>query len=233
MKILDLPDVFYANVEFEPQRVDYGAPEAGGRIGGVQAGFPLWAGGWTVDVAGPGDDDAGADALRAFFSGVRGAIRRFVGRDVLRPYPKAHKRGFAGMMRAGGGAFDGSATSWSEIIAADGDSEVTLTNLPVGLVLGTGDYIGLSWIATEAAVAGLTWQACVRVVEGGVSDGSGEITVTCEPPVPSAVPAGAVASLDQPGCTMVLIADRSSLQAVGGGGLIRGGQIAGVQDIRS
>lgn len=226
---LAMPAVFWSAVEFELRRIDYAAPEAGGRLSGVQAGFPLWTGTWTIDVSGPDE----ADAARAFMAAIRGSTRRFLGRDVLRSYPKAHKFGFAGMVRAGGGAFDGSATTWSETIDANDDSLVTLTNLPVGLTLAPGDYIGFRWAATEAAIAGLTWHAPVRVVSGGVANGAGAVTVTSEPPVPSAVPAGAVAYLNEPKCTMVLDAAKSSLQPVGRAGLMGGGQIVGVQDIRA
>jgi hypothetical protein len=41
-----------AQQQFELQRVDYGAPEAGGRVGGVQAGFPLWKLVWTLGNVG-------------------------------------------------------------------------------------------------------------------------------------------------------------------------------------
>jgi len=226
---IEMPTSYFAAVHYELQRVDYAAPEGGGRVAGVQAGFPLWSGVWTIDVVGRDQ----SDALRAFFLEVRGATRRFLGRDTLRPYPKAHAGGFAGMNRAGGGAFDGTADAWSETIAADGDSEVTLENLPAGLVLSQGDYVGFTWEATESAVAGLTWHACVRVVAGGTADGAGEVTVTCEPPIPSAVPAEATAYLNQPACVMALVIDQSNLPAIGRGFVASGGQITGIQDIRA
>lgn len=225
----EMPARGAAGQYFELQRVDYAAPEAGGRIGGVQAGPPLWSGLWSLtDMT-----VARSDEWRAFFARLRGATRRFIGRDRKRPFPKAHASGFGGMTRAGGGAFDGSATAWSEAINADGDSQVTLTNLPVGLVLSQGDYIGFRWTATEASVAGLTWRAMVRVDVGGTANGAGSVTVTSEPPIPSAVPAGAVAHLDNPGCVMVMVAEQSDLEPVARRGAIRGGMLAGIQDIRS
>lgn len=226
---LEMPTDFYAQVQFELQRVDYAAPEAAGRVAGVQAGFPLWSATWTIDVVGPDE----LDAMRAFMLQIRGATRRFLGRDLLRLYPKLYKGGFAGLNRAGGGAFDGTATSWSEAINADGDSAVTLENLPAGLVLSQGDYIGFSYVATESAVAGLTWHASVRIVTGGTADAEGNVTVTSEPPVPSAVPAGATAYLNEPACVMTLVTDSSSLPAIGRGGVAQGGQFVGIQDIRA
>jgi hypothetical protein len=226
---IEMPIDFYAQVDFDIQRDDYSAPEASGRLGSVQAGFPLWQGVYTVDVVGQDE----SDAIRAFKDRMRGQARLFLGRDILRPYPKAHSGGFAGMVRAGGGAFSGAATAWSETITADSDSDVTLHGLPAGFTLGLCDYIGFHWVATETSVAGLTWHACVRVVEGGVADGTGTVTVTSEPPLPMAVPPGATAYLNQPACVMRLVTDQTKLQAVGRRLAIQGGQIVGIQDIRA
>lgn len=226
---LTMPTSGAALQQFEPERVDYGAPEASGRVGGVQAGFPLWMGVWTIGTIGAQK----SDDWRSFLLQLRGATRRFLGRDIARPYPKAHINGFAGMMRAGGGSFDGSATSWSEAIQADDDSEVTLNGLPVALELSVGDYIGFKWTATETGVAGLPWRALVRVVVGGTANGSGVLTVTTEPPVPSCVPGSAIAHLDNPACIMALIGDRSKLDAIDRRLAIRGGTITGIQDLRA
>lgn len=226
---LTLPTDFYAQVDFDIQRVDYSAPEVSGRMGGVQAGAPLWIGTWTLDVVGPDE----SDAFRSFKDQMRGQTRRFLGQDLTRPFPKAYPAGFAGMVRAGGGAFDGTATSWSEAIAADGDSQVTLNGLPVDFELGIGDYIGFQWAATETSVAGLTWHACVRVAIGGVANGLGSVVVTSNPAIPSAVPVGAIAYLNNPKCVMALVTDQTKLEAIGRRNAIGGGQIVGVQDIRS
>ena len=82
-------------------------------------------------------------------------------------------------------------------------------------------------------VAGLTWHACVRVVAGDTADGSGDLTVTCEPPVPSAVPSDATAYLNEPACVMALVIGQSSLNAIEPGSIMQGGQITGIQDIRA
>jgi hypothetical protein len=226
---IEIPTDFYAQVEFDIQRVDYLAPEAGGRVGGVQAGFPLWQAVYTLDTVGQDE----SDEIRAFKDRARGATRLILGRDVLRPYPKAHSGGFAGMLRAGGGAFDGSATAWSETINADGDSLVELHGLPVGLTLGLCDYVGFHWVATEGDFAGLTWHACVRVNVGAAADGTGEVTVTCEPPIPSVVPPTATAYLNRPACVMRMLIDQTKLQAVGKRLAIGGGQLAFIQDLRA
>lgn len=215
--------------QFDILRVDYQSAEASGRIGGVQAGFPLWKLVWTLGNMGRDR----TDAWRAFIDQVRGATRRFLAWDLGRPYPKAYLTGFAGMIRAGGGSFDGTATSWSESITADGDSQVTLHGLPVGFVMGQGDYIGFRWTAIETSVSGLTWHAPVRVVTGGAADGSGNLTVTSEPPIPLAVPNTAVAYLDHPKAVMALVTDQSNLGPIDRTLGIRSGSIVGLQDLRA
>lgn len=221
-----MPTMYVAQQQFELQRVDYAAPEANGRVGGVQAGFPLWSAVWTLGRM-PEDN---SDEWRAWISNLRGATRRFIGFDLSRLYPKQYPDGFGAF-----GAFTGTAADWSETINADGDSELTL-NLgaaAAGLVLSQGDCIDFRYDATEEAIAGLPWRALVRVVEGGTANGSGDVTVIVEPPVPSAVPDTAVAHLDQPGCTMALVTDQSNVGAIDRLYSINGGQITGIQDIRS
>lgn len=221
-----MPDMYVALQQLELQRVDYNAPEASGRIGGVQAGFPLWLGVWTLGRM-PVDY---SDQWRAWLAGMRGATRRFVGFDLSRRYPKLYPDGLGAF-----GAFTGAASDWSSSIDADGDCQLTLElgAAAAGLVLSQGDGIDFRYNASEAAVSGKPWRALVRVVAAATADGSGDVTVTVEPPVPSAVPDAAVAHLDQPGCTMALVIDQTSMDSVDRLYSIRGGTITGVQDIRS
>jgi hypothetical protein len=219
-----------AGQTFEIFRQDAQAPEASGRIGGVQVGFPLFKLTWQLGNIGPDR----TDAWQAFVDQMRGATRRFLAWDLRRPYPKAYVRtGFAGMTRAGGGSFDGTATSWSETITADADSQVTLHGLPEDFELSPGDYVGFSYDATEDGFAGLPWHCMVRVVEGGSADASGNLTVTSEPPIPAAVPGDAIAYFHQAKCVMALVTDQSKLNGVDRTLGARGGQIVAVQDIRS
>jgi hypothetical protein len=221
-----MPDMYVGLQQLELQRVDYNAPEASGRIGGVQAGFPLWLGVWTLGRM-PADY---SDQWRAWLAGMRGATRRFIGRDLSREYPKLYPAGFGDF-----GAFTGAAADWSSVIDADGDCQLTLELgvAAAGLVLSQGDGIDFRYNATEAAVAGKPWRALVRVVAAATADGSGDLTVTVEPPVPAAVPDTAVAHLDQPGCTMALVIDQTGFDSIDRLYSIRGGTITGVQDIRS
>lgn len=223
---IEMPTLYVAQQQMELQRIDYSAPEASGRIGGVQAGFPLWSGVWTLGRM-PEDN---SDEWRAFVSGLRGATRRFIGRDLARQYPKEYPDGFGAF-----GAFTGTAADWSQSINADGDCELTL-NLgaaAAGLILSVGDGVDFRYTTTETSISGLAWRAFVRVTVGDTADGSGDLTVIVEPPIPDAVPDTAVAHIDQPGCIFTLVTDQSSLGPVDRLYSIQGGQITGIQDIRA
>jgi hypothetical protein len=219
-----MPDMYVGSQSFELERVDYGAPEASGSLGGVQAGFPRWLASYFFSRM----PLVNSDEWRAWLSAQRGATRRFIARDIARPLPRQY-------MDAGAlpGGFDGECSDWSETINADGDSELSLEGLPVGLILSQGDYIDFRYDATEDAIAGLPWRALVRVVEGGTADGSGDVTVVVEPPVPSAVPSDAVAFIKDTGCIMALVLDQTSLEPVDRLYAVLGGTISAAQDIRA
>lgn len=225
------PDSGQAQQEFAIQRVDYSSAEASGRVGGVQAGFPLWSLTWTIGKIG----EEKSDDWESFLDELRGATRRFYAGDKKRPYPKRYPDGFSAMTRFDGSVFDGSATSWSQSIDSDDDQTLALHGLPSGFVLGTRDYVGFKWTATEDGIAGLEWRTIVRVVRdgGGTADASGNLTVKVEPPIPDCVPAGAVAYLNQPTCVMVQVSEQTKLGAIDRRNAITGGTIVAVQDLRA
>lgn len=228
---LEMPASGAALQAFEPQRIDYAAPEAGGRVGGVQAGFPLWMATWSLGRI--GEDTS--DEWRSFMLELRGAIRTFYGRDLRRPYPKAHIRGFSRMTKVGGTPFTGAASSWSESINADGDSLVTLNGLAPGLILGTGDYVGFRWDATGEGAGNMRRRAMVRVVRGGggMANASGTVIVRSEPPIPACVPGSAIAHLDRPACVMKQLTAESKLDPIDRRGAVRGGTLVAIQDLRA
>ena len=229
--ILTLPETpsGIARVTFEIERVDFAAPQAGGRQGGVQAGWPLWAARFELDRS----DPESADLWRAFFARLRGRIRRFYSWDVTRPFPAKYRGGFAGMTRAPGGAFDGSALGWSQTILAGGDARIALTGLPAGLEIGVGDYIGFKWNAAGAAAGTFERRTVARAVLPSTAGGGGVAQVIVEPPInPLVVPAGAVAHLDNPRCVMQLVPDESELGPIGVGAALGGGAIVAIQDLR-
>lgn len=217
MTPLELPPAGASLQQFEVQRVDFISPEAGGRIGAVSAGNPLWLGVWQLGKM----SAAKSDAWRAVMLRLRGSQRRFYGRDLARPLPLRHLGGLpAGV--------SGAASAWIQAITGDGDALVQLSGLP-GVTLSFGDYVDFRWIT-----AGEERRAMVRVVIGGPANGAGEITVMVEPPVPTlVVPAGAIAHVDYPACIMRQVPGESELGPVDRRLAVGSGKITGVQDLRA
>ncbi|MFN3990058.1 MAG: hypothetical protein ACK4IS_07350 [Erythrobacter sp.] len=229
--ILTLPETpsGIARVRFEIERVDFAAPQAGGRQGGVQAGWPLWAARFELDRS----DPESADLWRAFFARLRGRIRRFYCWDPTRTFPRAYRGGFGGMTRAVGGAFDGSALGWSQTIITGGDARVALTGLPAGLAISVGDYIGWRWDAAGSAAGTFERRTMARAVLPTTAGAGGVAQVIVEPPLdPLVVPAGATAHLDNPRCVMQLVPEESELGPIGVGAALGGGAITAIQDLR-
>lgn len=230
--ILTLPEtrVGIPRVFFEPERVDFAAPEASGRQGGVQAGWPLWAARFELDR----NDPQGAAEWRAFFARLRGRIRRFYCWDPSRTFPLAYPNGFTGMTRAGGGQFKGDATSWSQTITSTGDAHLTLNGLPAAFPIAVGDYIGFKW-ALPGAEAGIFERRTVaRAVLPATATAGGQALVNVEPPLNTAlVPAGAIAHLDNPRCVMQLVPEQSSLGSITNGAWMSGGTVLAIQDLRA
>lgn len=224
----DMPEKGAAGQEFEPQRVDFAAPEAGGRLGGVQAGFPLWIATWSLGRMGL---DA-ADEWRAWYLTMRGSQKSFFGRDMGRPYPKRHPEGFARMVKADGTPFLGSGSGWSQAIDAEGNAVLTLQGLPPGLILSLCDYAGFKWDAAGAPAGSYGRRALARVVEGGMADATGSVSVKVEPAVPALVPPTAVVHLDRPACVMKLLPD-TKIGAIDRSLAVRGGKIVALQDLRA
>jgi hypothetical protein len=190
---------------FEPAAQYYGAPENGGTVGGVQAGFTRWKAQWTLGAL----SQAGSDEWRAFIASLN-TKRLFLGRDYDRPYPNGYLKGFTGLNKAGGGAFDGTVTSWSQSVSG-GVPTLSLTNLPVGLVIANGDYVDFRW-----TTSGVARRSLVRSVDvAQTADSSGDLSFVCEPAVPSITPGGAVAHLDMPACLMRLDDGQQPLGALG------------------
>ncbi len=231
--ILTQPDTpsGITRVRFDIERVDYAAPEASGRQGGVQAGWPLWAARFEIDRSDPDS----ADLWQAFFDRLRGRIRRFYAMDPKRRFPKLYRFGFAGLVRAGTAtAFTGPATSWSQAIDADGNALLTLNGLPAGLQLSVGDLIGLRWDASGAGAGNMMRRTIARAVLPATATGAGQAQVTIEPPLNTAlVPAGAIAHLDNPACVMQLVPEDSQIGPIGAGGILAGATITAIQDLRA
>ena len=226
---LPVTEAGVARVLLDIERVDYAAPEASGRQGGVQAGWPLWSARLELDQV----DPESGDAWITFKDRLRGRQRTFLAHDTSRPFPRSTPLGFTGMTRAGGGAFTGAATAWSQAIDGDGNALIGLTGLPAGLVLTKRDYVGFKWDAAGAVAGSYGRRALARVVVGGVASAGGGITVMIEPPIDTrVVPAGAIAHLDRPSAVFRLDPNETKLGMVGRGAALSGAAIVAMQDLR-
>lgn len=225
--ILTQPDApsGITRVRFDIERVDFGAPEASGRQGGVQAGWPLWSARFEIDRM---DPDSG-DQWQAFLDRLRGRLRRFYAIDPVRRFPLAYRGGFSGIAAG----FSGAASSWSQSIDSAGDARITLNGLPAGLIISAGDYIGFRWDAAGAGAGNMQRRTMARAVAPATATGGGQAQLLVEPPLNTAlVPAGAIAHLDQPACVMQLVPEESQLGPVGSGRALGGATIVAVQDLR-
>jgi hypothetical protein len=220
---LAMPASGPARQVFEPMQVNYSSPAAGGRTYAVAAGPARWRGDWTLGTALQGTL---SDQWRAFVAALKGASREFLAHDFERPFPRIYPTGFGAMTRAGGGSFDGSATSWSQSIAADGQCLLTLNGMPAALQLSAGDYVDFRWTTSGAARRSL-----VRLLEAATASGAGVISsVSVEPAIPSVTSGSAVAHLDNPACVMKLDIDQTEITAMDRR-RVAGGRIVGVQVI--
>lgn len=231
--ILTQPDTRsgIARVRFDIERVDYAAPEASGRQGGVQAGFPLWSVRYEIERSDPDS----ADQWQAFFDRMRGRINRFYAIDPTRRLPKLYRFGFTGLVRAGTSTpFTGPATSWSQSIDANGNALLTLNGLPAGLQISTSDLVGFRWDAAGAGTGNMMRRTMARAVLPATANGSGVAVVTVEPPINTAlVPSGAIAHLDNPAVVMQLVPENCDIGPIGAGGILSGATITAIQDLRA
>jgi hypothetical protein len=128
----------------------------------VEVTAPLWA----TAIYGPTDMEIYGGAFQAVIMQLRGRTNQLALWNMGRPVPLGTMRGSMTL-----GATSQGATSL--VISATGQ---------VGATLVAGDYLGVG--------SGLTQQV-VMVTAAATSDGSGNITVTVEPPLRNAFTAGA------------------------------------------
>jgi hypothetical protein len=131
---------------------------------------------------------------RAWWVSLRGGIMPIYGYDPKLPYPVRYPGGVSSLTRAGGGAFDGTAT-----ITAIATRSITLGTLPAGFILTAGDKIGL--------IHG-TRRSLHMIVESVTANGSGVATVSVEPKIPTTIfSTSSTANLVRPVCRMMVVAD--------------------------
>lgn len=180
-----------ASEYFEPEWTDLTSPRNDGRVSGVTIGFPLWHGRWSL---GQSISRRLSDEWRAFVASLRGQQLRFFGYEHGRQYPWAYPKGFVGTTRAGGGAFNGAASSWS----INGDRDVAgLTGLIANMDLRIGDMVMWRW-----ETDGEPRRSLHRLLLDSTANGSGAASVTLTPPLPTLVPPSAIADFERPNCIM-------------------------------
>ncbi|MEG3152994.1 hypothetical protein U1769_24135 [Sphingomonas sp. ZT3P38] len=206
-----MPDHAILDCRFAVERVDYLSPEAGGRLGAVSAGFPLWH--MSLGLQNMTVEEG--DAWMAWKDSLRGSQRRFHAFDVKRLMPRFHAKGMP---------YTRTPSGWEQEIDGEGNQLITLQGMMTGMVLSRGDWIGFEWDGFKRSL--------VRVLEGGIADSGQELLVTVEPSVPSMTPADAVANLHKPTCLMRLVTDETELMDEALGGFVpAGGRIGAVQDL--
>ncbi|MFG1184364.1 hypothetical protein [Xanthobacter aminoxidans] len=116
----------------------------------------------------------------------------FYAYDPEKVYPTAYGASVLNLTRAGGGAYDGTAT-----LAAVTAKTVQLTGLPNGYKASAGDMLSFPWNGGTALH---------MVVEDATASGSGGVTLTVAPPVRlSPLPSiSSTVQLVQPVCVMKL-----------------------------
>lgn len=186
----DLPEPHrMRQVRFEPVYTQVRAPTRGGLVQVANVGADLWSARYeTVPLR-----EAEAEAWKAWLHSLRGGARLFKMWHPLRRYALAYPGGYAGLDRAGGGAFDGTANLDAIGVARD---TVTIDTLPQSFVLTVGDLISIP--------LGVGHRTLHRVVEGGTSGVGGSVTVTVEPTVPLGATTDSTVDLEKAWCYGVL-----------------------------
>ncbi len=205
------PPLLIGSVRFWPQRIDLLSPEAGGRLGGVQVGFPLWR--CEIETVAQSDEDA--QSWASWIDRQQGAIHQIRMTDPRRWYPAAYRKAAAFP-----GAWSGDATGFTLNGSRD---EVTMA-IPTGIIVTQGDLIGFRW--ASGAKGGF-----VEVqYEGGGTAASGSLMVKVSPAVPDVVPNDAICFLLKPFCIMRLTPETEAPPSSTDGVAI--GKLAAVQDLR-
>jgi hypothetical protein len=135
----------------------------------VEVSAPLW----STSISAPTDLEINGGAFQAVLMQLRGRTNQLALWNMGRPVPLGTMRGTMTLGTTAQGAT-------SLAISATGQAGKTLT---------AGDYLGVG--------SGLTQQV-VMVTATATADGSGNITVTTEPPLRNAFTAGSAVTWDHP-----------------------------------
>lgn len=179
-----------ARGEFDIDYDQAKTPLRGGKPQVVNLGPDLWRMDYTTTNL------TQADSLQfsAWLQSLDGGARLFKAWDPRLPYPQSYPTGFAGMTKAGGGAFDG--TCSVDAFAETLDS-ITLAGLPNGFKINIGDMVSLTWSGT---------QLLHRFMAAAVADGFGKATAAIRPrlPISFAVDPSVPGTFVKPWCLAVV-----------------------------
>lgn len=211
---MTMPTTGVDKSSFDIERVDFAAPEAGGALGGVQAGFPRWIMQLSLTTMSPAD----YELWRAWLALQRNSQRPFIAFDPDRRRPRAYPSG---------AGYVATPSTWSQSIGSNGLATLTLTGLAAGQVISVGDHIGFAWgSGAKRTIA----RACETAIGTG-----GTAVFAAEPPLPYFVPTvagGCAVTLDSASCLMRLIPGETKLADIAIGYMEAGGSVAAAQDLR-
>jgi hypothetical protein len=141
-----------------------------GMIEAVELGDAIWQATFTTEPL----TWSQRAALSAWAASLRGGLQTFLGYDPFRQWPAAYrtKAAVLALTRAGGGAFDGTAT-----LSAIATNNATLGGLPAGYQASVGDMVSLPRPNKQRSLHNL--------VEAVTANGSGQATLNLEPAVPA------------------------------------------------
>jgi hypothetical protein len=135
-------------------------------------------------------------AMRAWLKSIKSPPQPFWSPDLRARYPRAYQGGFPALVRAGGGAFDGTC-----VLASVGDDGVTvgLSTLPVGFTLGPDDALAFDYGTASRAYHTL-------ISDIAMADAEGNLTVEVRPVVrPGFVAGTTVVNLDNPKAKFLMV----------------------------
>lgn len=129
------PEMRFATTDFKIVTSVELSRTNGGSLLAVEHGDPFWVCSFTSP---PHVNEIRLNKIRAWWDSLQGGICSFLAHDQARKFPEMYQAGFAGMNRAGGGAFDGTGD-----VTAIAPRALTIATLPAGFALKRGDYVGL------------------------------------------------------------------------------------------
>lgn len=148
------------------------APTRGGDLIARDLGPNLWQCSYQTAMLTP----VNYAIVEAWLDSLGGSINLFSGYDIKRTFASFYQpAGYGGLIRAGGGAFDGTASLTS--VAGD-NVTVTIGTLPAAFQISIGDYLGWSYNSGGSI-------ALHRAVAAATADGSGNLSVEVRPQIRS------------------------------------------------